>query len=111
MSFWSFGGKLYIWGGSIKGRKVAQDGVLQIDPADGRVLSVKIAGLQPRKVHSTVEIPEESHKVSVIFLGGFDENPNFSSTVQTFQIIDNRFTLLHYLDATGLNRLLGTNQC
>ncbi len=45
-------------------------------------------------------------------MGGKNETSDMSiNTVQSFQMVDNRLTLLHYVDATGLARLLGTNQC
>ena len=70
MSFWSFNGKLYVFGG-YPPKKTANI-ISQINLGDQQVRSVEIEGLTPRFAHSTAIIHERNHQATVFFMGGID---------------------------------------
>jgi len=61
MSFWTFGRRLFVFGGFRKGYKAIRGPVLQIDlVGDNSVKPIKITGLGPRESHTTTVLKEDS---------------------------------------------------
>lgn len=114
MSFWTFGKKLYLFGGyNEQNRKdtLVKGPVLRIDlVGNNKVQPIKIKGLEPRYYHTTSVIKESSNSQTILILGGDNEENVTDNASLVFQMTKmNMYHLLHFFDATGVWWLLGTN--
>ena len=118
MSFWAFDQKLYVFGGrgnNAMGWKPVEDGVQQIrldlSEKTAKARPVKIEGLEPRYSHSTTVVQESPGSQTILILGGCNKNNKIDNAALAFRMQASGWYLLHYLDATNIRYLLGSNQC
>ena len=90
-----------------------ESSVIKIDLVGNfKVKPIKVKGLDERYDHNVSVIGEDRYSQTILILGGKNEKGKYDNAMLALRMeLTPMFLLLHYLDATRVSYLLGTNQC